>query len=425
MRVFLDTVGCRLNQAEIEAMARQFRAAGHQIVSSAGLADLAVVNTCSVTAQAASDSRGKLRSVARQGGAAIVATGCWATLRPREAALMQGVSRVVSNAHKDGLITEILGRSGDTLQQADATREPLPGARRRTRAFIKVQDGCNNQCTFCVTTIARGPSRSRSAADVISDVQAALNGGTKEIVLTGVQLGSWGQDLNLHLKDLLRLILRETDALRVRLSSLEPWDLDADFFALWSDRRLCNHFHLPLQSGCRSTLKRMARKTTPGSYRALVTAARQAVPDAAITTDVIAGFPGETEAEFQESLEFVSEMEFAGGHAFTYSPMPGTAARRMRNPLPLDQRRLRNRRYREVLGQAAHAFQLQQLGKIRPVLWESTSENPDGSRQLSGLTDNYLRVRATAPELRWNQIDEVLLREAISGQVLGFIAKTG
>jgi threonylcarbamoyladenosine tRNA methylthiotransferase MtaB len=169
----------------------------------------------------------------------------------------------------------------------------------------------------------------------------------------------------------------------------------------------------------------MARKTTPSSFRALVKAARQAVPDAAIITDVIAGFPGETEGEFQESLEFVIEMEFAGGHVFTYSPMAGTAASRMRAPVPLELRRVRNLRYREVLAQAALAFQSQQLGKIRPVLWESTGENPDGSIRLSGLTDNYLRVRASAPEPRWNLIDEVLLCEAKSGEVLGFIAKTG
>ena len=379
MKVFLDTVGCRLNQAEIEAMARQFRAAGHQIVASAGLADLAVINTCSVTAQAASDSRSKLRSIARQGGAEIVATGCWATLQPRTAARMPGVFRVVGNMQKEGLVPNILGLAGDALRHGDTTRVLLPGVRKRTRAFIKVQDGCNNRCTFCVTTLARGASRSRSAADVIGDVQAAISGGAKEIVLTGVHLGSWGHDLGLRLSDLVRLILRETDVPRVRLSSLEPWDLDADFFALWSDPRLCRHFHLPLQSGCRSTLKRMARKTTPGSFRALVKAARQAVPDAAITTDVIAGFPGETEEEFRQSLEFVTEMEFASGHVFTYSPMPGTAASRMRDQLAVELRRDRSRRYRHEFTRSAQAFQAQQLGSIRSVLWESASENPDGT----------------------------------------------
>ena len=169
----------------------------------------------------------------------------------------------------------------------------------------------------------------------------------------------------------------------------------------------------------------MARKTTPRSFRALVNAARKAIPDVAITTDVIAGFPGETEAEYQASLEFVTEMEFAGGHVFTYSPMPGTAASRMRDPVPVELRRVRNRRYRDVFAQAARVFQLQQQGKIRSVLWESTGESPGGTWQLSGLTDNYLRVRASAPESRWNQIDRVLLGEAESGEVLGFIAKTG
>src|ERR1041385_1423089 len=173
-------------------------------------------------------------------------------------------------------------------------RKPLPGLHRRTRAFIKVQDGCDNQCTFCITTVARGAGRSRTVADVILDIQSALEGGTKEIVLTGVHLGSWGQDFGMHLRDLIKVILRETDVPRLRLSSLEPWDLDADFLSLWDDRRLLPHLHLPLQRGCVVTLQRMARKTAPQSFRELVSAARAVVPDIAITTDIIAGFPGET-----------------------------------------------------------------------------------------------------------------------------------
>ena len=189
-------------------------------------------------------------------------------------------------------------------------RKPLPGLHRRTRAFIKVQDGCDNHCTFCVTTIARGEGRSRSVADVILDIQSALEGGTKEIVLTGVHLGSWGQDSGNHLRDLVKAILRETDAPRLRLSSLEPWDLDADFFSLWADKRLMPHLHLPLQSGCDSTLRRMARKTTPQSFRELVSAARAVMPEVAITTDIIAGFPGETDDEFAESLAVCKRDEF-------------------------------------------------------------------------------------------------------------------
>ena len=191
---------------------------------------------------------------------------------------------------------------------------------------------------------------------MISDIHYALDGGTQEIVLTGVHLGSWGQDFGLHLQHLVTAILRETDVPRLRLSSLEPWDLNADFFGLWENARLCRHLHLPLQSGCASTLKRMARKTTPASFRQLVAAAREVMPDVAITTDIIAGFPGETDAEFAESVEFVQEMEFAGGHPFSYSPRPGTGAARMGGQIPPDVRKDRNAHYRSLLDSAAQAY---------------------------------------------------------------------
>src|SRR5581483_9676306 len=342
MKIYLDTIGCRLNQSEIESMARQFRAAGHEIVATAAGADTAVVNTCAVTAEAASDSRGRIRRIARAGVNEIVATGCWTTLQPREAAALPNVIRVISNDRKEFLVAETLNLPLETFDLEPLNRVPLPGIHRRTRAFIKAQDGCDNHCTFCITTVARGVSRSRPVADVVNDVQFALDGGSKEIVLTGVHLGSWGQDFNKHLRDLVKAVLRETDVPRLRLSSLEPWDLDADFFALWEDPRLCQHLHLPLQSGCAATLRRMARKTTPASFRDLVADARQAMPDAAITTDVIAGFPGETEAEFAESLDFIREMNFAGGHAFTYSPRPGTGAARMGGQVRPEVRKERN-----------------------------------------------------------------------------------
>jgi len=238
MKIYLETIGCRLNQAEIESMARQFRVAGHEIVASPEQADMAVVNTCAVTNNAAADSRSKIRLIARAGVNEIIATGCWSTLQPREAAGLPNVLHVIPNHRKDHLVAETLNLEPSTLETHSfdlepILREPLPGLHRRTRAFIKVQDGCDNHCTFCITTIARGEGRSRSVADVILDVQSAINGGTKEVVLTGVHLGSWGQDFGKHLRDLIQVILRETDIPRLRLSSLEPWDLDADFFSLW------------------------------------------------------------------------------------------------------------------------------------------------------------------------------------------------
>lgn len=411
MKVYLDTIGCRLNQSEIESMARQFRAAGHEILPAAEGAELAVVNTCSVTSKAAADSRKVIRNAARSGVDEIIATGCWTTLQPLDAAKLPGVSRVVDNARKDSLVSERLNLAPAAFDLEPVAREPLPGLRHRTRAFIKVQDGCDNHCTFCITTVARGDGMSIPVKDVLADVQSALDGGAKEIVLTGVHLGSWGMEWNIHLRELVQAVLTHTDTPRLRLSSLEPWDLNADFFRLWEDKRLCQHLHLPLQSGCASTLKRMARKSTPGSFRNLVTAARELMPDVAITTDVIAGFPGETDAEFAQSLAFIREMDFAGGHAFTYSPRPGTGAARLGDQIRHPLRKERNAILREVFEAGARAYRQRFIGRRVSVLWESASEYNGDGWQMVGLTGNYLRVKAVARRPLWNDISKVRVQQ--------------
>jgi threonylcarbamoyladenosine tRNA methylthiotransferase MtaB len=441
MKIYLDTIGCRLNQAEIESMARGFRGVGHEIVAAPELAELAVVNTCAVTNEAAADSRGKIRRLGRAGVAQIVATGCWATLQPQQARELPGVVRVVANDRKDHLVPDVLDLPQESFDHEPISREPLPGLHRRTRAFIKVQDGCDNHCTFCITTVARGQGRSRSAADVILDVRAALRGGAKEIVLTGVHLGSWGYDLSpststgsarrlklgfgKHLRDLIKAILRETAVPRLRLSSLEPWDLDEDFFSLWENSRLMPHLHLPLQSGSEATLQRMARKTTPDSFRKLVAAAREVIPDVAITTDVIAGFPGETEEEFAESLGFVKEMDFAGGHVFTYSPRPGTGAARMKGQVRPEVRKKRNHILHDALEESAKRYRQNFIGRTMPVLWESTSELGEWGWQMEGLTENYLRVTAFAPSPRWNEIDSVKIQQYDGHRMKGVISNRG
>lgn len=421
MKVYLDSIGCRLNQSEIEHMAQQFRAAGHEILPSAQGADLAVINTCAVTAEAAADSRGCVRRAARAGAGEIVVTGCWATLQPEEAARLPHVAQVIVNERKDHLVSDVLHLPSDIFDLEPLVRMPLPGLRHRTRAFIKVQDGCDNHCTFCVTVLARGRARSRPIPQVIAAVRSALAGGVKEIVLSGVHLGSWGHDLGSRLEHLIRAILDETEVPRLRLSSLEPWDLDVDFFSLWSDRRLMPHLHLPLQSGCAATLRRMARKTTPEAFRALVQAARQMIPSLAVTTDVIAGFPGETEEEFRQSLEFVREMSFAGGHVFTFSPRPGTAAARMKDQVPLAVRRERNRILREALLESARSYRQQFIGRRLPVLWEAASAVNEHGWRMEGLSENYIRVTAFSPRPRWNEIDEVELtevsRDGLKGEI--------
>jgi threonylcarbamoyladenosine tRNA methylthiotransferase MtaB len=428
MKIYLDSIGCRLNQSEIEKFARQFRAAGHVIVDKAADADYVVVNTCAVTSEAASDSRQKIRQAARVTQGKVVVTGCWSTLDAAGARSLPKVSRVVANESKDHLVADLLGLPEESFDLEPVARSPLPGAHLRTRAFIKVQDGCDNHCTFCITPIARVHGRSRPVQDVLDDINAALDGGAQEVVLTGVHLGSWGQDFTptAHLYDLVEAVLEQTAAPRLRLSSLEPWDLDEHFFSLWSDARfgsrLCRHLHLPLQSGSMDTLRRMARKTTPELFAGLVAAARAVSPNIAISTDVIVGFPGETEAEFAASLEFVRQMEFASGHVFSYSPRPGTAAARMGGQVAKETRKRRSAEMRVVVEESAARYRQQFIGAELDVLWEATASFGPQGWHLNGLTDNYLRVAVVSPEKLWNRLSRVRLLaygiDSLTGEII-------
>jgi threonylcarbamoyladenosine tRNA methylthiotransferase MtaB len=414
MKIFLDTIGCRLNQAEIESMAGQFRAAGHEIVARAEEADLAVVNTCTVTSEAASDSRAAIRRASRQGAGEVVVTGCWATLEADKARALPGVTRIVPNLQKETLTADVLGMPKEAMEPEPIARQPLPGLHKRTRAFIKAQDGCDNACTFCITTLARGASRSRTVEEVARDVDSALKGGTQEIVLTGVALGAWGLDFPVpkQIGDLVAGLLARNPIPRLRLSSLEPWDLGGDFFKLWEDAHLCRHLHLPLQSGSASVLRRMRRKTMPEEFAALVQSAREAIADVAITTDVIVGFPGETEEEFDETLAFIKAVHFAGGHVFSYSARPGTPASRMKGQVSRETVKRRSAILRRTLADSAEAYHQQFVGKTMAVLWEATSTLSNQGCQIEGLTDNYIRVTANAREPRWNRVDQVRLTRA-------------
>lgn len=429
MKIYLDSIGCRLNQSEIENYARQFRSVGHRLVPTPGEADFVVINTCTVTSAADSDSRGKIRQAVRAGPKQVVVTGCWSTLNPVQAAQIPGVTQVIHNNQKDQLVPELLQIPPEAFELEPISREAIPGARFKTRAFIKVQDGCDNRCTFCVTTIARGSGKSRTQDEILADIQAALYTDTsngheaKEIVLTGVHLGSWGKDLPVrkHLKDLIELILNETDVPRLRISSLEPWDLDSDFFQLWENPRLCRHLHLPLQSGSQTVLRRMARNTTPEKFSALVSEARKVSPEIAITTDIITGFPGETDQEFQETLEFVKGVSFAGGHVFTYSARPGTAAEKMPGQVDFPLRKERNAILRQTFDELRKTYQGKFTDQTLPVLWESVSKIEQDTWQLHGITDNYLRVHANADQNLWNQITPVQLVQIEDQGFIGLI----
>lgn len=426
MRIFLNAIGCRLNQSEIENIANQFRALGHTIVGRPTEADVAIVNTCAVTVKAAADSRKQLRKAYHQGAKMVIATGCWATLEPDSARNLPGVERVFSNDHKETLVAEFLNIPIDKLLEMTIKREPLPGERARTRAFIKVQEGCNNHCTYCLTRVARGKSKSKSIAEINRDVQAAIDGGTKEIVLTGVQLGAWGKDLteNLSLKDLLGNLLLSNAINRLRLSSIEPWDFDSDMLSLWKDDRLCRHLHFPLQSGSDRILTKMGRSITSQEYLYLIDKIRNALPEAAITTDVIVGFPGETREDFEVTKAFIDTIDFSGGHVFSYSPRPGTAAYLMSDQIEHATRKERNAELRMKFEESSHRFRDKFLGRTLDVLWEASHRNEKGVWVLSGLTDNYLRVYASSDRDLWNMVSPVKItshhtkRSAVIGEVI-------
>ena len=415
MQIRLETLGCRLNTSEIEHLARQLTARGHQIVGPDAPADLCVLNSCAVTHVAARKSRQVIRRLRESHPAArLVITGCYATLEPDET-LALGADVVVDNQNKDRLADLLAPRlqpaSDSVSPRAPSTDDyvgPFPGA--HTRAFIKVQDGCDHHCTFCVVRIARGPGRSRPADEVVAEVRRMSAAGYQEVVLSGVHLGAYGRDLGeaRGLFHLVRRVLRETDIRRLRLSSLEPWDLDADFFSLWEDRRLGRHLHLPLQSGCDATLRRMGRRITSEGFARLVATARAAISDLAVTTDIMVGFPGESEAEFKASLDFVLAMAFAKLHVFRYSARPGTPAAQLPGRVASEVVAERSQRMQEVSDRMERAFRQQFVGRTLDVLWERCRSR--GAELLwDGLSDNYLRVIAPGPAGLRNTITAVYL----------------
>ena len=426
MRVRLESVGCRLNIGEIEAMARTLASAGHRVVGAGEPADLCILNTCTVTAIASKKSRQLIRQLRRGNpDAAVIVTGCDSELAP-ERTRDAGVDLVVGNADKDRLleIAESEGLLRESDPDPDAYALFTPGGSTRTRAFLKVQDGCDNRCTFCITTVARGAGRSVPAGGLLREIRNLRDLGYLEVVLSGVHLGSYGHDLDNRrgLEELVRRILAETDLPRLRLSSLEPWDLDADFFQIFGDERLLPHLHLPLQSGCDKTLKRMARRTSRGEFSSLVEFARSAAPDVAISTDIITGFPGETDEEFEESIAFVREMAFSRLHIFRYSRRDGTLAASMPDQIPGPVAQERSRRMHELGADLEQRFNSHLIGRTFDVLWE-TAEDRGDSLRWSGLTPNYVRVATSTPtdEDLTNRITPTMITGAVPGGLEGKI----
>lgn len=396
-RVFVQSFGCRASQADGAAIEAALASAGFFPVREAGDADLVILNTCTVTHSADADARRLIRGYHRERPEAeILVTGCYAQRAPEELVGIEGVRWVMGNSHK-AQITEVLTRPveqyhgqvlvGDMARQTIFAPTVAGEAREdRTRPNLKVQDGCSNKCSFCIIPSVRGRSRSASLDSVVQQLRE-LAGRYAEVVLTGINLGRWGRDLqgNLRFVDLLRAILEKTPVRRLRISSVEPMDWSQELFELMaSEARIARHVHLPLQSGSDAVLKRMYRKYRTRHYANRVELARRLLPDAAIGADVMTGFPGETDREFEETVRFVEAQPFTYLHVFTYSERPGTRAAQYSDPVPIPVRHERTRVLRELSESKNLEFR-------RSMLQKTLSAVTLEQRGMA-LTTNFLKI---------------------------------
>jgi len=381
--VALETLGCKLNQAESESLARQLAERGCRVVPPSDGAAIYILNTCTVTHIADRKSRHLLRLAQRRNpGAFIIAIGCYAERAPRELAQVTGVDMVLGNEEKARLL--------DVLEEQGliSTSSALLPQMHRTRSLVKVQEGCNQFCSYCIVPLVRGRERSLPLDEAVAEVRARVERGYREVVLTGTQIGSYRNSPEL----LIQRILIETGIERLRLSSLQPREITAGLLSLWQDssKRLCRHLHLPLQSGSDAVLRRMGRRYLTEDYAQAMARIREAIPDVAITTDVMVGFPGETDEDFAESYHFCQQMAFANIHVFPYSERPCTPATLMPEKIDEPVKKERSKRMLKLARESARRFEEQFLGRTMMVLWER--EVYDGV--WVGLTDNYIRVVA-------------------------------
>jgi len=402
-------LGCKLNQAETESLANRFSKAGFQLVSPGDGADIYIANTCTVTHIADRKSRHWLRLARRRNPQAlIIATGCYAQRSRQE--LAQLADLVVDNTEKKNLLalTQTLSLEGRGLGEGETKQSQMLAATVRTRSLIKIQDGCHSPCTYCIVPKVRPHEYSLPASQIIDEIKQKVALGYKEVVLTGTKVGSY-RDGSTDLGDLVQRILTSTGIERLRLSSLQPSEISSEFLALWQNERLCRHFHLALQSGSETVLQRMKRSYSLDQYQRIVNLIKEMIPEVAITTDIMVGFPGESDEEFEQSYSFCQQAGFANIHVFPFSLRPETAAARMPEQLKDTVKRERNHRMLELSRSSRRRFCEQFLGQTMPVLWEK--ETGPGSGIYSGLTSNYIRVFTHSEKSLNNEIAPVKLVE--------------
>lgn len=410
----VENFGCRATQADGAAIERQLLDRGLERALSATQAEVVVLNTCTVTASADQDARAAIRRIHRENpGAQILVTGCYAQRAPQEISALPGVSLVVGNSHKHKLadyvsppptsafvpLAQIGGSEpnviiGDIFAHTELTAAPVFDGTGfdKTRPNLKVQDGCNNRCSFCIIPYVRGSSRSLKLDHVLREVDALVKNGYREIVLSGINLGRWGRELTprTNFASMLRAILEQTQIEKLRISSVEPMDWTNEVIELVaSSPRICKHTHVPLQSGSDKILRKMHRKYRPWHYADRIERIRRAMPDAAIGADVMVGFPGETDEEFEQTRALIERLPFTYLHVFTYSSRPGTPSAEMPEQVPVQTARERNRVLRELIAKKKHNFMESFVGREVQAI---TLTHFDGE-STEALTDNYLKLR--------------------------------
>lgn len=402
-RVKFATLGCKVNQYETESMEELFKASGYEIAEENHGADLYVINTCTVTNMSDSKSRQMIRRAKKENKNSVVAVvGCYSQVSPEEVGKIEGVDIILGTTNRDKIVDLyedfLQARSQINIVEDIKTKKDFEPIKidelsSKTRAFMKIQDGCNQFCSYCIIPYARGPIRSRNSEDIEAEVKRLAEAGFKEIVLTGIHVASYGKDSQAD-TGLIQMIdkVRSVDGIeRVRFSSVEPTMIDKAFMDfLVENDKVCDHFHLSLQSGCDTVLSRMNRKYTRDQYRKIVDLIKEYMPRAGITTDIIVGFPGETDEEFKETYDFVKEIGFSRIHVFKYSIRKGTPAAEMNDQVDGNVKNIRSEKLIDLGNQLEIDFNSKFIGEELEVLIEEKSSSSD---HLEGYTSNYMRVK--------------------------------
>lgn len=422
------TLGCKVNQYETEAMTELFASGGYEIVHFEEKADIYIINTCSVTNMSDRKSRQIIRRAKKNNPKAIIAvTGCYAQTAANEVLSIDGVNLVIGTKGRKSIveITEALDSNsklnmvGDIMHNHEFEDLKITKYEDRTRAFIKIQEGCSQFCSYCIIPYARGPIRSRPENEVLAEIKKLADNGFAEIILVGIHVASYGLDLkNTSLEQLLAEIEKIDNVKRLRLSSIEPMTLNSDFVnRIKHSKKLCPHFHISLQSGCDETLKRMNRKYTTAQYKEIANRLRESFPDVALTTDIMVGFAGETEEEFNKTLEFVKEIDFAEAHIFQYSQRKGTPAAIMENQVAPEIKEKRSKILIEETTKSQNKFLNKHIGTTTEVLFEQKSKD----KMFEGKTANYITVHAPTDEDLSGQFRNVKLIAVKDNIIIGEI----